>query len=194
MDPKRIVEMWNIVYPIGTPVVYWPIREEDGTLGGEPFRGLTRSEAWLLDSGIAMVQVAGKAGGLSIDHVIPDSALMWLYGPHVGLASRTIYAVLQNPKSARVIKVPFGHVPHDGHDFWRCENLLQQMPEWRDRLSEVAQRFPWWAPFLRDWTKMVASLDDGGRPTRRTHRLVFVLDRESQKIRAGGTEDGRSSI
>ena len=47
-------------------------------------------------------------------------------------------------------------VPHDPSDFGRCYRLLQLAPEWTARLEEVAQAYPAWEPFVREWDKLTA--------------------------------------
>jgi hypothetical protein len=57
-------EIWNNTVPVGTPVRYWPVMQ-----AGEPLTTKTRSEAWTLGSGTAVVKVEGIAGGVALSHV-----------------------------------------------------------------------------------------------------------------------------
>lgn len=62
----RAIEAWNAANPIGTPVVFWPAFKD------EPGReSVTRSAAWLMPSGSAVVLVEGYAGGIALTHVNP---------------------------------------------------------------------------------------------------------------------------
>lgn len=61
----RMVEWFNKVCPIGTAVYYWP-----GAREGEPRKGVTRSEAWLLGGHTPVVMVTGYAGGIALSHVM----------------------------------------------------------------------------------------------------------------------------
>jgi len=55
---------WIADHPVGTPVRYWPARN------GAEFRDSTiASEPWRLGHGQPIVQIAGKGGGVSIDHL-----------------------------------------------------------------------------------------------------------------------------
>jgi len=63
------VAAWNTFHPIGTPVRYWP-----GVRGGSGKIGKTRSPAWVLPSGSAVVMVTGTSGGVALAHVEPISA------------------------------------------------------------------------------------------------------------------------
>ena len=58
---------WNSMYPVGILVRYFPIK---GVLS-EFEDILTRSEAFPLGSGDVVIQLAGKSGSFSIDHITP---------------------------------------------------------------------------------------------------------------------------
>jgi len=59
-DIKMSAEEWNASCPVGTPVAYrsWH--------GAAPVSTRTRSEAWELGSGDAVVLVEGKSGGVAL--------------------------------------------------------------------------------------------------------------------------------
>lgn len=61
-------EEWNKKYPIGTKVRYYPIKgipEYDNKYRDS----VTRSEAWTLGHGTAIVKIVGTAGGVDLDHL-----------------------------------------------------------------------------------------------------------------------------
>ena len=58
------VDEWNRKYPVGTPV---ELRMDDGSV----VETQTRSEAWLLTCGVALVNMLGKSGGWNLDRVRP---------------------------------------------------------------------------------------------------------------------------
>lgn len=63
------VEEFNAAHPIGTPVTFWPgAREGAGTAS------TTRSKAFTLGSGDAVVMVEGYPGGIALTHVQPTEA------------------------------------------------------------------------------------------------------------------------
>lgn len=69
-DPQEAADRWNLEHNIGTPVLYWP-----GLRIGEGRQSATRSKAWVLDSGAAVVMVEGYAGGIALTHIEePDHA------------------------------------------------------------------------------------------------------------------------
>ena len=53
---------WNDTYPIGQPIA---LTEDDGSLTYTQ----TRSEAWELGSGQAIIKVDGKSGGYNLDRI-----------------------------------------------------------------------------------------------------------------------------
>lgn len=55
---------WNTVHPVGTPVLAWP-----GTRDDEPLTTRTRTRAWTLGHGAAVVSVEGRAGGIALTHI-----------------------------------------------------------------------------------------------------------------------------
>lgn len=62
---KALLDQFNTVCPIGTPVLYWP-----GALEGEGRKSRTRSAAWMLGDHTPVVMVEGYAGGIAITHVM----------------------------------------------------------------------------------------------------------------------------
>lgn len=52
-----------------------------------------------------------------------------------------------------------GSYPHDGGDFGRCETLLDAVPEFRERLSEMADLNDYWARLVPRWDEIRASKD-----------------------------------
>lgn len=57
-------EQWNTRFPVGTPVFAWP-----GMLDHVPLVTRTRTPAWDLASGEAVVSVDGHAGGIVLHHI-----------------------------------------------------------------------------------------------------------------------------
>lgn len=57
---------WNAAFPVGTQVVAYPLTRDDA-----PLYTYTRSAAWTLGHGAAVVKVEGYAGGILLSHVDP---------------------------------------------------------------------------------------------------------------------------
>ena len=81
--------------------------------------------------------------------------LEWIAGNDTGISSKTIWAVMMN---AVPENYGFGHfdTPLDPSDFGRCYRLLALFPDWKNRLDEVAEKFPKWGPMVREWDTMTA--------------------------------------
>ena len=62
---QRLVEQFNELCPIGTPVLSWP-----GVREGEGRKSKTRSEAWMLGGHTPVVMVEGYSGGIALSHVM----------------------------------------------------------------------------------------------------------------------------
>lgn len=79
----------------------------------------------------------------------------WILSMDTGTSSKTIWAVMMGVvKEKRQCDDMNYDVPHDPSDFERCWKLLVQIPEWKARLQEVADIFPKWIPFIREWKKL----------------------------------------
>jgi len=62
--PKMTAEEFNTQYPVGTPVMYYSVKTSEHGVTTS-----TRTPAFDLGSGHVLVSLAGKAGGVSIDHL-----------------------------------------------------------------------------------------------------------------------------
>ena len=66
----RSADDWNRDYPVGTPVIYHPIRRANGDFEGTPEHSRTSSTAWVLGHGDSVVKIEGRAGCVSLDHLV----------------------------------------------------------------------------------------------------------------------------
>lgn len=83
----------------------------------------------------------------------------WIIEGDTGTSSKTIWAVMMGVVvEKRECDGRDYDTPHDPDDFKRCHKLIVLIPEWRKRLSEVANIFPKWMPFIREWAKLEAML------------------------------------
>ncbi len=64
---QKLVDAWNALHPVGTPVT---VRRDNGFI----LYTETRSVAWLLSNGDAVVQVQGISGCYKLDRVQPRHA------------------------------------------------------------------------------------------------------------------------
>lgn len=83
----------------------------------------------------------------------------WINGGDLGGAAVTIWCVMVGkvqsdgmfPTNGEIYKYT---IPKHTGSFYRCYKLLKLFPKWRNRLSEVAEHFPEWKPFVRDWDNL----------------------------------------
>ncbi|MFE5332917.1 hypothetical protein ACFRCG_41695 [Embleya sp. NPDC056575] len=69
MTDPTAADQWNALHPVGTPVHAWPAHRDT-----EPVTTRTRTAAWTLGHGTAVVSVEGYAGGISLGHIEPRNA------------------------------------------------------------------------------------------------------------------------
>lgn len=70
--------------------------------------------------------------------------LKWFFSNSVGMSSRAILSKMLDVGKET-------SYPHDPSDFERCHRILQLFPEWRDRITEMADVSPEWAALAREW-------------------------------------------
>ncbi len=86
-----------------------------------------------------------------------DDELKWLRSTDTGTSSLTIFSVLSELHGVAALARTYGaDIPHDPDDFGRCYRLIERFPHWRNRLSEVSDRFPIWKPFVETWEQLEA--------------------------------------
>lgn len=77
---------------------------------------------------------------------------VWPTGGDAGISSSTIWHVAMGGA------IPWSNwyagIPHDPDDFGRCYRLLKAFPEMRASLPRVAELFPSWVPFVREWDRL----------------------------------------
>jgi hypothetical protein len=137
----------------------------------------------------ATLAMTSKTGGEAWRKEIdagPESTRPWLQSGDTGTSSLTIYSVLAN--KPYVLGIRFGaDVPHDPDDFGRCHRLLKRYPEWRDRLGEVAAKYPKWGPMVREWGRMT-ELYIRDEPTGRSKELYELMRTLEDEGRSSAAE------
>jgi hypothetical protein len=108
----------------------------------------------------------------------------WATGGDTGSSSEAIAAVMTGNK-------PKGYVDHplDGGDLGRCIRLLDLIPEWKVRLSEMASFSEEWAALVQHWDELVAlrGLNDGRRVYDRMKAILDPIEAKNPNvIKLGG--------
>ena len=83
---------------------------------------------------------------------IEQRAMAWMMGGDTGASSKTIARhMLGLPHTS-----PFGvSAPSDNWDLGRCLRLLALIPEWEERLPEMASFGAVWAALIERWAELV---------------------------------------
>jgi len=66
INGQRMADQWNSKHPIGTPVRYRPSLLIESVPHVDT---VTRSEAWVLGDGSAVVAIKGLSGGVHLSHL-----------------------------------------------------------------------------------------------------------------------------
>lgn len=108
----------------------------------------------------------------------PTSVDEWLSGPDTGTSSRTIVHAIHG---RGLVGFSGPSTPRDPDDFGRCYRLLMAIPALRAKLPVVAEKYPEWAPLVREWNRMTAlyekELPSGKAPE--LYALMKELAKES---------------
>jgi len=110
----------------------------------------------------------------SLDPMTPDQ---WINSADTGQSAVSIWVALSNrlfPPNQQEATIPY-----DPSDFGRCYRLLKRITGWRERLPEVAVKFPLWKPYVEAWTALEALYEEE-LPTGSGPKLLAAL----QKLRA----------
>ena len=80
----------------------------------------------------------------------------WWKGLDVGMSSAAIFSTFADePWRLGADKMGCGAIPRDAVDFGRCKRLIDLFPAWRDRLGEVAAKYPGqWQAVIARWTEL----------------------------------------
>ena len=79
-------------------------------------------------------------------------ALAWIVGGDTGTSSTAIWATMTGVPVA----LGWSNHPRDPDDIGRCFRLLALVPEWRERLPEMAAVSPQWAALVGHWPELEA--------------------------------------
>ncbi len=77
-----------------------------------------------------------------------SKALWWITNGHVGLSSKTMWLCFMNQPNPRI------NHPYDPDDFSRCYKLLEAVPEWKERISELSKLSAPWKNLAENWDKL----------------------------------------
>jgi len=88
---------------------------------------------------------------------LSDAATKWLASGERGLSSEAIFERLSGiPVGGRWIR---GSAPIDPDDLRRCLLRLDEVPEWKPRIGEMADVSAHWRELVAIWPALVASFE-----------------------------------
>jgi hypothetical protein len=113
---------------------------------------------------------------------ISPAALAWIVGNETGISSKNIWKHMIGAGK------PCGFSPADPSDFGRCARLLVIMPEWRDRIAEMAKYGERWAAITKQWQTVHDCMAEEvgidwsrGRSASRTYDLMQSIYSEAKR-------------
>lgn len=101
------------------------------------------------------------AGEIAQMKTVEQRAMEWIAYGETGISSKTIWAVMLGLADPSKRSSPYDWCyPYDPSDFNRCRKLLELIPEWRERLHEVAAMFPEWKGIVEHWDELDRLFDE----------------------------------
>lgn len=93
----------------------------------------------------------GRDDGENIDHLDErQRANLWMVRGLIGSSSKRIWAHM----TGTIIEGNTADYPYDPDDLNRCLLLLEVVPEWKPRMSEMAAHGPVWAALSARWEEI----------------------------------------
>lgn len=118
-------------------------------------------------------------------------AMLWLYSGERGISSETIFYALMGIGNYPELSCKYQYsksrsfdIPHDPSDFRRCYLLLRLIPEWRDRLYEVALLFPKWKNLVDNWDELTAIFERDPEYSQELFSRISELEKEYYENRS----------
>lgn len=107
--------------------------------------------------------------------------IKWLCGEDTGRSSRAIALHMTTG-------ICDGSFPWDPSDLGRCLRLLEQFPEWKTRLPEMAVYGPKWRALVSQWDELASSMEEEvgidwskGRSASKTYVMMRQIMRETNQ-------------
>lgn len=80
-----------------------------------------------------------------------EKIIKWFVRGDTGVSSEAIVSQMTGNDASRS---GFGDHPHDGDDFGRCYKLLEAVPEFKERINEMAKRSSEWSALVNCWDEL----------------------------------------
>jgi hypothetical protein len=148
-------------------------------------------------TGRSPTKAAERLAQINADASITERAAAWGASGDTGISSEALCSVMLGRDPRR----DWGYnYPHDPSDLGRCLRLLDKIPEWASRISEMAKLSPEWAALVARWEEIAATMVDEvgidwskGREAPKTYALMKsvlrpVEDQRSLKALQAGSQ------
>lgn len=96
----------------------------------------------------------------------------WIATHHVGTSSKTMWAGLMGVNADPTEVFLSFDIPYDSDDFSRCYDLVKFCEVTHEDFKKILQRFPWYAPIIRNWDQLAAMYEA------KDHEGVYSLLKE----------------
>jgi hypothetical protein len=103
------------------------------------------------------------------------NAIWWKYSGEHGMSSQTMF----NTFTSHLHIDPFSYgisYPYDPDDFKRCYKLLQAVPQWKERLSELKPLHPVWERLVDNWDKLTEMFEENVRTEWKDYKRIGMAE------------------
>jgi hypothetical protein len=109
--------------------------------------------------------------------------IKWFVTESTGVSSKAIVAQLMDIDRRRRT---WGDHPHDSDDFGRCYRLLEAVPEFKPRISEIAVRSSEWSALVEYWDELTTLYAEDGRCYERIKEILATAKDKKGADLGGG--------
>jgi hypothetical protein len=111
-----------------------------------------------------------------------EKLIQWFKFGDRGASSNTIVEVIEGLPAGMLTSNSGRSHPHDPADFIRCVKLIEEVPEYKEKLRLVRRVSPTWSALIDNWEELELLLE-AELPTK---RCPLLLNRMQEIIRSSG--------
>lgn len=99
-----------------------------------------------------------------------EKAMFWNNNGHIGMSSKTMWNCLMNNEYFII-----SH-PYDPDDFSRCYELLETIPEWKNKLYKLKSLSKQWNNLITNWDKLTEMFLENRRTDWKNHKEIGMYE------------------
>ena len=99
-----------------------------------------------------------------------EKAMWWIANGFVGLSSKTMWNFFMGNKDFII------NHPYDPDDFSRCYKLLETVPEWKSRVSELSVLSKEWKNLSKNWEKLTEMYEQNNREAWTNYKEIGMYE------------------